>query len=110
MKKISFTTTLELNVLVEGTGEKGYKPYETMNHDDPRFSDEGQGPEINELKVKLGDTDITKELDKTTIREVEEQFYEELEDDEWEEEYWEEEYCDDDDDWLEQARDELDDE
>jgi hypothetical protein len=110
MKRISFATTLELDVMVEGTGDPGYEPYETQNHDDPRFSDPGANAEIDEYKVMLGGIDITKELSKQTIEEIESQFYDELaeDDDDFDSDIDYDER--DDDDWLEQARDELEDE
>lgn len=108
MKKFSFTTTLELDVLVEGSGDPGYEPYTTQNHDDPRFSDPGASPEVDEFKVTIGGIDITKQLDKETLEEIEEIAMDNLLEDE--DDYDDGDYEDDSDNWLEEARREVDDE
>lgn len=86
MRNISLNTTIEIGVRIEGSGDPGYEPYETQNHDDPRFSDPGYEPEIDEFKVFVGSLDITDHLDQDTLNFIEETLIEKMLEDKAEDE------------------------
>lgn len=59
------------SISVKGIYRPGYEaPKHYKSTDDPKFSDPGGPPEINDVKIYLGQSDITNLIDKDTKEDI----------------------------------------
>ena len=78
-KQVEFLKFVELEVLVKARVLPGRDAPPCRDHDDPRFSDYGDPPEVLGVEVWLGELNVTKELSPFVLRGLEEDTVEEAE-------------------------------